>query len=629
MCGITGYIDFNKRTDQEIIGKMVQTIRHRGPDDFGAENFESSYAIIGLGQARLSIIDLSEAGHQPMHFQNLIIVFNGEIYNYKEIKAELEKKGHSFKSSSDTEVVLHAFYEWGHQAIHRFIGMFALCIYDKTKEELILIRDRAGVKPLYYYYKNGLFLFASELKPFMKHPAFAKLIDQQVLPLYLQYGYIPSPHSIFQNCYKLNAGSRLILKLKNQAIKISNYWNVSSFYTKPKLTINYEEAKTELHQLLKSALNYRMVADVPVGIFLSGGYDSTAVAAILQSQHMERLKTFTIGFEEGNNEAPYAEETSKYIGTDHTEFICTTKEAQNIIPNLPYYYDEPFADSSAIPTMLVSKIAKKGVSVALSADAGDEVFCGYEHYSKLNNHLKYLNVVPEMLKPIIRQIGLGLVNFLPLNESNYHKVHSFFKSLNKDQLKQSQELFQLSIEKPYSYLNLFLSNPLPGRISPFNLDTNGFHNPTEVAMAFDYKVYLQNDILTKVDRATMSVSLEGREPLVDHRLIEFAAQLPIEYKYDGNTKKRILKDIVHEYIPKEMMDRPKTGFSLPIYDWLRNDLSYLIDEYLNKEALSWSGLLNEEFISIEVCKFREKKLYYFPIIWYLLMFQMWFKKWVM
>jgi asparagine synthase (glutamine-hydrolysing) len=629
MCGITGYIDFNKRTNPDIIGKMVQTMLHRGPDDFGAENYDSPFASLGFGQARLSIIDLSAAGHQPMHFQHLSIVFNGEIYNYKEIKIELENIGHSFVSSSDTEVILHAFYEWGHQAIHKLIGMFAFCIYDKIKAEITLIRDRAGVKPLYYYHNNGLFLFGSELKALMMHPAFEKLIEPQVMPLYLQYGYIPAPYSIFKNCNKLEPGNLLNLNLKDKSIKTTDYWNVSSFYTKPKFKISYLDAKEELHKLLKSALNYRMVADVPVGVFLSGGYDSNAVAAILQSQQTEKLKTFTIGFEEGNNEAPFAKETAKYIGTDHTEFICTTKKAQNIIPELPLYYDEPFGDSSAIPTMLVSEIAKKRVSVALSADAGDEVFCGYQSYALLNKDLSYLNLLPAFSKPFIKRAGMSLAGFLPINESNKHKSHSFFKALDKDKLEQSRELFQLKNEKPLSYLNNFFRNKIQSFPSPYQIDTTGFHCSTDVAMAIDYNAYLQNDILTKVDRATMSVSLEGREPLLDHRLLEFAAQLPVAFKYDGISQKRILKDIVHEYIPKEMMDRPKTGFSLPIYDWLRKDLSYLVDEYLSKEALKWSGLFNEDFISLEVMKFRTNKLHYVPLIWYLLMFQMWYKKWMM
>lgn len=628
MCGVTGYIDFNKNTKSDILSEMVKTMFHRGPDDYGAENYESNFASIGLGQARLSIIDLSPGGHQPMHFKHLSIVFNGEIYNYKEIKLELVNRGHSFVSTSDTEVILHAFFEWGSQSVHKFIGMFAFCIYDKLKEEITIIRDRAGVKPLYYYYKDGLFLFGSELKPILKHPSFEKVIESKVLPLYFQYGYIPSPYSIFKNCNKLKPGSILILNLNDQSVNTNEYWNVSSFYTKPKYKIDYPEAKEEMHKLLKSAFNYRMVADVPVGVFLSGGYDSTAVAAILQSQQTEKLKTFTIGFDRGTNEAPFAKETAQYIGTDHTEFICTTKEAQQIIPELPYYYDEPFADSSAIPTTLVSRVAKEQVSVALSADAGDEIFCGYDSYAVLNKYLKYLNMVPTGTKPMIKKSGTILSNFLPLNVPDKYKVHTFFNALNKNRLIQSRDLFQLIYEKPIQYINNFFNNRIESFTSPFVIDTSGFHNEAEVAMAIDYNVYLQNDILTKVDRATMSVSLEGREPFLDHRLIEFAAQLPIEFKYDGKIQKKILKDIVHQYIPKEMMDRPKSGFSLPINDWLRNDLSYLIDEYLSKDALKWSGLLNEEFISLEIIKFKKNKLHYSPIIWYLLVFQMWYKKWM-
>lgn len=628
MCGVAGFIDFNGKSTKENLNIMVAQLRHRGPDDYGIEILKKDNQIIGLGQCRLSIIDISSAGHQPMHFKNLSIIYNGEIYNYKEIRKELIAKGHTFVSNSDTEVILQAFYEWGESAVHKFIGMFVFCIYDKKKDQLVITRDRAGVKPLYYYYKDGLFLFGSELKALMAHPTFEKDIENASLPLYLQYGYIPAPLSIFKNCNKLLPGHHLKLDLQSRKINLVKYWNVLDYYRKEKLNINYSDAKEELHALLISACSYRMVADVPVGVFLSGGYDSTAVTAILQSLQTEKLKTFTIGFEEGNNEAPFAKEIAKLLGTDHTELICTKKRAQEIISNLSYFYDEPFGDSSAIPTTLVSQLAKKQVTVALSADAGDEIFCGYQSYFNLYNNLKKNNSIPKCLKPIIRSVGQKTVQHFPnFSISNKHKLQSFFLALNQNKLLQAKDLFQLANEKPYSYISSFLKkNQLSA--SPFQIDIEGFKNEIEIAMGIDYQSYLQNDILTKVDRATMSVSLEGREPLLDHRIIEYAAQLPFEYKYKDNSGKRILKDIVHGYVPSKIMDRPKTGFSLPINQWLRTDLSFLIDEYLNKEALQWSGLLNEGFIVKEVKKFNNNKMHYSPVIWYLLMFQMWYKRWM-
>ncbi|KFD40149.1 asparagine synthase [Schleiferia thermophila str. Yellowstone] len=629
MCGIAGFVDFKKTTTHSTIEKMVKSMHHRGPDDEGLEIFHTSSADIGLAQTRLSIIDLSQLGHQPMHYKHLSVVFNGEIYNYKEIKNELEKLGHSFLTTSDTEVLIHALYEWGNKAVDKFIGMYSYCLYDRDRETVTITRDRSGVKPLYYYYKNGLFLFGSELKALMAHPGFEKDIEISVLPLYLQYGYIPAPYSIFKNCYKLNPGHHLTFNISSGELASIQYWDASSYYKKPKLNISYIEAKEEIHKLLKSACNYRMVADVPVGVFLSGGYDSTAVTAILQGHRTEKIKTFTIGFEEGNNEAPFAKETALFLGTDHTEYYCTTKQAQEIIPNLPFYFDEPFGDSSAIPTTLVSQLARQQVTVALSADGGDEVFCGYHSYSNLNKYQRLLDWIPNFLKPYARDTGFFLIKVLPfLHESAKHKLDTFCKAIHPDQFLQAAVLFQQMNEKPVNYINNFFKKNIIAKSSPFQIEPHGFQHPLDIAMAIDYRVYLQNDILTKVDRATMSVSLEGREPLVDHRLFEFSAQLPFDFKYNGTTGKRILKDIVHDYIPKEMMDRPKTGFSLPINQWLRKDLSFLIEEYLSQEALKSSGIFNEKFIAGEIQRFKDMKMHYTSIIWYLLMFQMWFRKWI-
>lgn len=629
MCGITGFVDFSNTSKIDLLESMVQTLNHRGPDDFGAEILDVEKFNIGFGQTRLSIIDLSSGGHQPFHYNSFSMVFNGEIYNYKEIKDELINLGHQFVSASDTEVVLHAVSEWGLESVNKFIGMFVYVIFDRNKNSISLSRDRAGIKPIYYFQSEEVFLFGSELKAIMAHPKFEKQIDEKVLPGYFQHGYIAAPYSIFKNCYKLEPGHHLILDLQNKKTKNIKYWDVFDFYKKPKLKITYDEAKEKLHSLLISACDYRMVADVPVGVFLSGGYDSTAVIAILQADQNSKLKTFTIGFEEGNNEAPFAKKTSEYFGTDHTEYICTTEEAQKLICELSYFFDEPFGDSSAIPTTLVSKLAKEKVTVALSADAGDEIFCGYNSYYEMAGNLKKIDKIPNALKPFASYIGNNVLEKFDSGDNvNIYKISSALKSANKNTNIQAKNIFQKSNEKPSTYLNQFFKKNVIPYQSSFDIDSENFQHPIEVAMAIDYKTYLQNDILTKVDRCTMSVSLEGREPFLDHRIIEFVAQLPFDFKYKDGVGKRILKDIVHEYIPKEMMDRPKTGFNLPINKWLRGDLKYLIETHMNPESLAASGLFNVPFITDQIDKFKSNKLHYTPIIWYMLMFQMWYKKWM-
>jgi asparagine synthase (glutamine-hydrolysing) len=629
MCGIAGYVDFNSNTSTDTIHYMVKALHHRGPDDSGYEHHNVSGTTIGLGQARLSIIDLSFAAHQPMNYRNLSIVFNGEIYNFKEIRKELEKSGHQFITNSDTEVILHSYDQWDTSFVHRLIGMFVICIYDRNKDKLLIFRDRAGVKPVFYYWHGGLFLFASELKSLFVHSHFQKDIDENVLPLFFDFGYIPAPYSIFKNTFKIEPGKYIVIDLKLKELSYYKYWNIDDFYCRTKSKLDYNEAKKQVRDLLISSFNYRMVADVPVGIFLSGGYDSSVVTAMLQKDRTEKLKTFTIGFEDGNNEAPYAKRVAQYLGTDHTEHICTIREAQNIIPELPYFYDEPFADSSAIPTILVSKVARNIVKVALSADAGDELFAGYTDYSKLDSNLTILNRIPKQFNLILRPSLGFLSDLLPTSKSEIkHKLISIAKALNRDKFRQAIDLNRLASSLPEFYQAKLFNNITEKYQTKYNNDFSNFRNTLEIALAIDYEMYLQNDILTKVDRASMSVSLEGREPFLDHRLAEFVAWLPIDYKYNKQGGKRILKDIVHEYIPKELVDRPKAGFSLPIYKWLTGDLHYLIDEYLNKKVISESHLFNSDFVTQQVDLFKEDKFYYKPIIWKLLMFQMWYFKWM-
>ncbi|MGB0178327.1 MAG: asparagine synthase (glutamine-hydrolyzing), partial [Owenweeksia sp.] len=343
MCGFAGFVDFNKQTSEEVLRAVTDSLIHRGPDSSGYYFSETNNYSVGLGHRRLSIIDLSEAGSQPMHFENLHIIFNGEAYNFAEVRAELEKEGYSFVSTSDTEVVLKAYHKWGAEAVHKFIGMFAFVIYDDQKEQLLFFRDRAGVKPFYYYQKDGIVLFASEIKAFHQHPRFQKKLDHDSLSWYFKGGYIPVPHTIYQNCHKLPQGHFARLNLKTREITEEKYWDVIDFFNKGTIDISENEAIEQTEKLLKSAFNYRMVADVPVGMFLSGGYDSTAVTALLQSDRTEKIKTFTIGFkEEGFDEAPEARKIAEHLGTDHHEYYCTAQDALDILPTLPGLYDEPF-----------------------------------------------------------------------------------------------------------------------------------------------------------------------------------------------------------------------------------------------------------------------------------------------
>lgn len=630
MCGICGYIDFSCNTNDDVLDKMIESLKHRGPDDSGKAIFKSDDAIIGLGHARLSIIDLSENGRQPMHYENLSIIFNGEIYNYSEIKSKLIDLGHKFVTTSDTEVILHSIHEWGVKAVDMFIGMFAIAIIDHENRNLTVIRDRAGVKPVFYYWKDGLFMISSELKAFHQHPSFKPDIDYDSVVQFFDFGFVPAPYSIFKNCHKLLPGHILSLKFSPSELNITQYWNVDDYYKKNKLNISFEDAKSQLTTLLKSACDYRMVADVPVGVFLSGGYDSSLVTAMLQKNRTSKINTFTIAMEDGKNEAPFARKIAEYLSTNHTEYVCSVQEAQNIIPTLPFFYDEPFADSSAIPTTLVSRLARKSVTVALSADAGDETFTGYPRYISLHSKLNFLNRIPSALHfPIKKTLNVAS-RIIPDKSFNInHRLQGLSQGLNKNKLIQAQTVFRLMNTMPENLKKKIFSGAYNYKNTSFDFDTDNFKNENEIALAADYKMYLQNDILQKVDRATMSVSLEGREPLLDHRIIEVAAQLPYEFKFSNQYGgKRILKDIVHSLIPREIMERPKSGFSIPITLWLRTDLSYLIDEFLSETALKQSGFFNVSFVLEQVKLFRNNKLYYSTFIWKILMFQMWYFKWI-
>ncbi len=633
MCGISGFIDFKRATSQTVLEKMNRIMAHRGPDGEGYAMFETDAASIGLGHRRLSIIDLTEGGKQPKVFGNLYLTFNGEIYNYAEIKTELETKGHVFDSHSDSEVILHAYAEWGPAALQKFIGMFAFVIYDEATQKLFACRDRAGVKPFFYYFKDGLFLFGSELKALMQHPQFVKTINHDAVAAFLQYGYVPTPHCIFNDAHKLNPGHYLVFDIKKQQHEIVQYWNVYNSYNKPELKIDLPDAITETEKLLTNAFQYRMVSDVPVGVFLSGGYDSGCVTAILQANNTEKIKTFTIGVPDaGLNEAPFAKDIANHLGTDHTEYYCTQKEALEIVPDLPFYYDEPFADSSAIPTTLVSRIAREKVTVALSADAGDEIFAGYNRYDLMEKYGNKIKKIPAFARNAVAAVmnvvpasKIPVLNKKYLFASRYEKMKNLLQNPSE-----ANFLMSMTSQMNEKELALLMNEPISKLTS--GIDSQElkaeFYSNLKYMLAIDYKTYLLDDILQKVDRAGMSVSLEGREPFLDHRIIEWAAQLPMDYKYNKGEKKYIIKQIVHKYIPQAMMDRPKMGFGIPIANWLSNDLKKFVDQYLDDAYIIKQNIFNNNEIQRIKNSFYLGKVERAEKIWYLLMFQMWYDKWI-
>ncbi len=633
MCGLAGYIDFRHHSADTDIVQMTEVLSHRGPDGQGIWTRKYHHAQVALGHRRLSIIDLSAEANQPMDFDGLHIVFNGEIYNYVEIRTELIGLGHQFQTQSDTEVILHAWREWGEKSIKKWRGMFALALYDEKNSELILLRDRPGVKPLYYYWTDGLFLFGSELKALTAHPRFKKTIDTGALALFLQYGNIPGESSIFKNSFKLLPGHILRLSLPSNELSVSQYWNVYDYYNQPKLNLTLPEAIEETERILTESFTYRLVADVPVGIFLSGGYDSTCVTALLQQNKSDKLKTFTIGTTDPQlDEAPHARKIAAQLGTAHTEFYCTAKDALDTVADLPFFYDEPFADSSAIPTILVSRMARQKVTVALSADGGDDLFAGYNRYDYINRYASRIRAIPSP----IRKLMVSGMNFLPSESipwfSGQRDFHARYKKLKNILTDPGTRELMRNLNQVFASEELpeLLSSDFSIPSTPY--DSNDFINPREdpisFMMAVDFQTYLPDDILTKVDRSTMSIGLEGREPFLDQNIVEWAARLPTNYKYYQGQKKYILKQIVHKYIPASMMERPKMGFAVPVKDWLLNELKPLLHEMLSEKFLNRHGLLNTQTVSKLLHSFYTGRSEHYLRIWYLLMFQIWYDRWM-
>ena len=587
MCGICGFVSKQNITLEQL-KKMNDTMYHRGPDDSGEEIFpmKNGYQM-GMGQRRLSIMDLSPLGHQPMHSEDkrISVVFNGEIYNFSELREEL--KGYPFHSACDTEIIIAAYLKWGIECVHRFNGMFAICLYDRETEDVYLVRDRIGKKPLYYEVESGNLIFASELKPLMAREGFRKNIRTEVLSRFLFQQYINAPDSIFENVYKLEPGS--ILKFHYGETKTWKYWDIKEVYRKMQENpvTNYAIAKAELKELLKKAVSSRMIADVPLGAFLSGGYDSSLMTAMAQEHSSEPVKTFSIGFnEERYNEAGYAKEVANYLGTKHTELYIDEKEMFDLVDSIPEYYDEPFADSSQIPSMLVSKLARQDVTVALSGDGGDEFFCGYNIYE---------NVHQAQMLDMLGGLTHGICNLPILKQAGLEKRLPFrVRVIAGNRNKETKTQFGAS-----NYIIRANKMVLGEGVS--------CHYPIESAygvsnwqirrMLLDMDTYLPGDILCKVDRASMKYSLEARCPILDKDVMEYSFRMSHNLKYEKGNKKRILKDIAYDYIPKELLDRPKVGFGVPLDKWLRGPLKEQLTDMCSRDYLKRQGIFDADFVA--------------------------------
>ena len=626
MCGICGYIS-KKNITTEQLKEMNDTMYHRGPNDSGEEIYPASDGYqIGFAQRRLSILDLSMLGHQPMHSDNkrISVVYNGEIYNFQELKKELAD--YPFRSNCDTEVIIAAYLKWGISCIERFNGMFAIALYDRETQEVYLVRDRIGKKPLYYWYEDQNLVFASELKPIMKCPGFHGEIARGVLSRYLFQQYINAPESIYQNVYKLEPGA--ILRFSKGQIKIWKYWDIKDVYAKAQANRvgSYEEAKEQLKELLKKAVAARMIADVPLGSFLSGGYDSSLVTAIAQEYSTEPVKTFSIGFhEERYNEAKYARAVADHLGTNHTELYIDEQDMFDLVESIPRYYDEPFADSSQIATMMVSKLAREHVTVALSGDGGDEFFCGYNIYENVAQAQK-LDVLGGMVHGICQLPGLKQAHL-------EDKLPFRVRVIAGNREKESKTQFGAG---NYIVKARAMVGELPeGEVLPVHYlieSRYGVNNWQIRRMLLDMDTYLPGDILCKVDRASMKYSLEARCPILDTDVMEFSYRIPHQYKYAGGDKKHILKDIAYDYIPKELLDRPKVGFGVPLDKWLRGPLKEQLLDYSSYDYLKKQNIFDAKYVSDMIQKYvatgdagPATGANYSKLSWSFFVFQQWYE----
>jgi len=641
MCGIVGYWcqSINRDEMEAITRQMSNTLIHRGPDSQGT--WTDPATGIALGHRRLAIVDLSPEGHQPMHSANgrYVLVFNGEIYNFSDVRQELITLGHTFRGYSDTEIMLAAFCQWGIEpAVLKFVGMFAFALWDRQEPVLHLGRDRLGEKPLYYGWMGRTFLFGSELKALKAHPEWRGKIDRNALALLMRHNYIPAPYSIYQGIYKLPPGTILTLKSQNTQSPPTAvpYWSaksVAELGAAHPFSGSETEAIEQLDSLLRDAIRQQMVADVPLGAFLSGGIDSSTVVALMQAQSSRPVKTFSIGFyEDAYNEAKYAKEVARHLGTDHTELYLTPQEAISVIPKLPTLYDEPFSDSSQIPTFLLSQLAKQQVTVSLSGDGGDELFSGYQRYFLTHRIWQQIGWMPSGMR---QAVSRALMTLSPQTWNSFLVpwLPKKLKRLNPgDKLHKLAEVIAFeSLESLYRRLLSHWKDP-NSLVLNASEPTTALNNPElwadlpdliQSMMYLDTVTYLPNDILTKVDRAAMGVSLETRIPLLDHRVVEFAWRLPMSMKINKRQGKWLLRQVLYKYVPSSLIERPKMGFGIPLGDWLRGSLRDWAEVLLDESRLRQAGFLNPQLIRQKWEEHIAGDRNWQAYLWNVLMFQAW------
>lgn len=613
MCGLTGFLSpggFHQHTAAPSLARMTDAIRHRGPDASGAWlDVESG---IALGHRRLAIVDLTDAGLQPMVSASgrYVLILNGEIYNHLDMRQRLGTS--TWRGHSDTETLLAGIQHWGlERTLHHAVGMFAFALWDREEKSLTLARDRIGEKPLYYGWQGKSLLFGSELKALRKHPEFQNVIDRNALALYVRRGYVPTPHSIFKGIRKLAPGTTLKISANQNAGYLPEprvYWRLDDAIPHgdaKRFTGGREEAVEALEAHLRTAIEQQQVADVPLGAFLSGGVDSSTVVALMQAISHRPVRTFSIGFDEpGYNEAHHARAVAAHLKTDHTELYVSAQDAMSVIPDLPDIYDEPFADASQIPTVLVSRLARQHVTVALSGDGGDELFCGYSRYPQTEHTWQLLNRIPSALRLAFQKI----LPEGPLTEG----------------------LGAGSLDAFYNYMNLQWKG-FPGLVLGINEECSPIQipawlrEPRERMMYADALNYLPDDILVKVDRAAMSTSLETRVPFLDHRIVEFAWSLPDSIKYRSGIAKWPLKQLLYKYVPQQMVDRKKMGFGVPLEHWLRGPLRDWAEDLLAVQRLRIDGFFDTTSIRSEWARHLSTTRDRHYGLWTILMFQAWFE----
>lgn len=640
MCGLTGFVDFTRSMSEdalrEKVGVMAETLRHRGPDDDGA--WVDAEAGVAIGFRRLSIIELSALGHQPMASASgrYVIVFNGEVYNFRQLKGELESAGNGFKGSSDTEVIVEAIEAWGlEKALGRFIGMFAIALWDRRERILHLVRDRIGVKPLYWGRQGNLVLFGSELKALRAHPDWTPEIDRGALAAYFRHSYVPAPLSIYKGIGKLMPGTIVSIGPDGRETTVT-YWSLEKVREagrSERLDVSEDEAADGLDALIRESVGLRMISDVPLGAFLSGGIDSSTVVAEMQAQSSRPVKTFTIGFEEDAvNEAKDALRVAEHLGTDHTELIVRPAEAREVIPRLADMYDEPFADASQIPTALVSQLARRNVTVSLSGDGGDELFGGYDRYIQGHDLWASLRKIPAPVRPLVggalRAVPIALWNaFFSVTPGKItpgqkgRTMHWLGKNLTDSDFNAFFHRLVSTWDAPQSLVPGAKETKAPFWTSRDDGEI------LERMMYLDSVTYLPDDILAKLDRASMAFSLEAREPLLDHRIFEFAWRLPISMRFREGRGKWLLRQVLARYVSPELTERPKQGFSLPLGDWLRGPLREWAEELLSEKHLSEDGILDPAAVGTAWKGLLGNEPATDARIWSVLMFQAWRERW--